>query len=129
MGDGVAALEAEAQATGKGLVGEQAAAGRAGVVADGEFGGEVDLSWSAELRRAILDAVGAAPAVLVELTAVSYIDSSGIACLVEGLQHARGRRLEFGLAAVQASALQVLKLTRLDRVFPIHDSVEAGLKG
>jgi anti-sigma B factor antagonist len=88
-------------------------------------GGEVDLSWSAELRRAILDAVGAAPAVLVELTAVSYIDSSGIAALVEGYQTARAGARQFGLLGISPPVRAVLELARLDQVFPIHDTLEA----
>src|SRR4051794_32853461 len=50
--------------------------------------GEVDLSWSQQVRRAILNALGATGKVGVELSEVSYIDSSGIAALVEGLQNA-----------------------------------------
>ena len=54
------------------------------------------------------------------LSQVGYIDSSGIAALVEGFQNARGRGQPFELAAVSPSVLAVLKLARLDRVFPIR---------
>ncbi|MEM9301377.1 MAG: STAS domain-containing protein [Pseudomonadota bacterium] len=88
-------------------------------------GGEVDLSWSSELRRAILDAVGGAPAVLVEMADVSYIDSSGIAALVEGYQTARADARQFGLLAISDPVRAVLELARLDQVFPIHDTLDA----
>ena len=81
--------------------------------------GEVDLSWSAEVRRAILDALRQHSAVGVELSAVEYIDSSGIAALVEGFQKARTNGGRFVLVAVSDAVRAVLELARLDRVFPI----------
>jgi anti-sigma B factor antagonist len=86
--------------------------------------GEVDLSWSQRLRKAILDALAASRAVAVDLSAVTYIDSSGIAALVEGFQYARGKGQAFSLVAVSKPVHAVLELARLDRVFPIHASVD-----
>ena len=48
--------------------------------------GEVDLSWSQDVRRVVLAAFAGDAAVGIELSAVGYIDSSGIAALVEGLR-------------------------------------------
>lgn len=91
------------------------------------IGGEVDLSWSQKVRRAILDALASSKQVAVDLSAVSYIDSSGIAALVEGFQQARGKGSKFALIAVSPAVLSVLELARLDRVFPIFGSLsEAG---
>jgi len=87
--------------------------------------GEVDLSWSAEIRAAILAGLDAKQPVLVVLAAVAYIDSSGIASFVEGYQRARKERLQFGLVAVSPPVLAVLKLARLETVFPIHDDLAA----
>lgn len=84
------------------------------------LGGEIDLSWSAQVRREVLAALDRAPKVAIDLSQVGYIDSSGIAALVEGFQNARGRGQPFELAAVSPSVLAVLKLARLDRVFPIR---------
>ena len=91
------------------------------------LGGEVDLSWSQQVRRAVLDALGASQAVAVDLAKVSYIDSSGIAALVEGFQSARGKGQRFVLVEVSDAVLAVLRLARLDKVFAIHRSLdEAG---
>ncbi len=87
--------------------------------------GEVDLSWSQEVRRAILAALGDTGKVGVELSEVSYIDSSGIAALVEGFQNARGKNQQFGLVAVSKAVMAVLQLARLDRVFPIFPDIDA----
>ena len=84
------------------------------------LGGEVDLSWSAQVRREVLGALDRAPRVAVDLGAVSYIDSSGIAALVEGFQAARGRGVTFELVNPSAPVLAVLRLARLDRVFAIR---------
>ena len=91
------------------------------------LGGEVDLSWSQQVRRAVLDALGAGERVAVDLNQVSYIDSSGIAALVEGFQSARGKGQPFVLVQASEQVLAVLRLARLDKVFTIHASLdEAG---
>ncbi len=89
--------------------------------------GEVDLSWSQEIRRSVLDALATtpAPALAVELSEVSYIDSSGIAALVEGFQQARAKGQRFALVSPSASVTSVLELARLDRVFPIYADLAA----
>jgi len=85
--------------------------------------GEVDLHYSPEARKNILEKLNSNNNVLVDLSAVEYIDSSGIASLVEGYQLARGQQLEFGLVGVSDAARQVLELAKLDKVFQIRDSV------
>ena len=88
-----------------------------------ELTGDVDLSCSPDARRAILDSLESANNTLVDMSSVSYIDSSGIASLVEGYQTAKKKDLKFGLIGVSEAALSVLQLARLDKVFPIHESV------
>ncbi len=87
--------------------------------------GEVDLSTSPQARKAILDCLASRRAVLVDLSAVTYIDSSGIASLVEGYQNARNVGLKFCLVDVSEAALSVLELARLNKVFPIYPSAAA----
>lgn len=82
--------------------------------------GDIDLSCSPEVRRLLLEQLGAARPTLVDMAAVTYIDSSGIASLVEAYQTARKKNLEFGLVAVSDAARSVLELARLDKVFRIH---------
>jgi anti-sigma B factor antagonist len=89
--------------------------------------GDVDLSHSPEARQLLLDQIGRKCDLIVDLSGVSYIDSSGIASLVEAFQAARRQGSGFALAAVSESALRVLRLARLDKVFPIHASVAEGL--
>ena len=87
--------------------------------------GEVDLSWSQQVRDAVLAALKKSTRVGVVLSEVSYIDSSGIAALVEGFQNARLKGSGFALVAVSDAVRAVLELARLDRVFPIVADVSA----
>lgn len=89
--------------------------------------GEVDLSRSPDARKVILKCLKKMHNVLVDLSAVEYIDSSGVASLVEGFQYARSNNLEFGLVGVSEAAMSVLRLARLDQVFPIYASLDERL--
>ncbi|MFT4560406.1 MAG: anti-sigma B factor antagonist [Gammaproteobacteria bacterium] len=86
--------------------------------------GDVDLSCSPDARKTILDCLESSKDTLVDLSGVSYIDSSGVASLVEGYQTAKKKNLKFGLLGVSSPAMSVLELARLDKVFPIYASVE-----
>lgn len=82
--------------------------------------GEVDLQHSPEVRREVLQCLADRFDVVVDMAQVAYIDSSGVASLVEAFQTARTYGVRFCLAAVSPAALRVLRLARLDQVFVIH---------
>lgn len=86
--------------------------------------GDVDLSTSPAARKLILKALQQRQHVLVDLSAVTYIDSSGVANLVEGFQLSRRKGIDFGLLGVSSAALSVLKLARLDQVFRVYRSLD-----
>jgi anti-sigma B factor antagonist len=92
-----------------------------------ELTGDVDLSCSPDARKVILKSLDTGQHTLVDLSGVTYIDSSGVASLVEGYQLAKKKNLRFGLIGVSEAALSVLQLARLDRVFPIHASLQQRL--
>ena len=85
--------------------------------------GEIDLEYSGQVREALLEAVGKARGVIVDMSGVSMIDSSGVASLLEAFQTARKRGKEFVLVSVDESVLRVLKLARLDTVFHLAGDV------
>lgn len=87
--------------------------------------GDVDLSCSPDARKVILDCLQRQLHLLVDLSRVSYIDSSGVASLVEGYQVSRKKNLKFALVGVSENAMNVLKLARLDQVFPIYESADS----
>lgn len=90
--------------------------------------GEVDLQTSPQVRDAVLGSLGKKGPVVVDMGDIEYIDSSGVACLVEGYQKARQQGTAFSLARVSPAAMRVLKLARLDKVFTIFLEVDDALK-
>ncbi|MBF0188712.1 MAG: STAS domain-containing protein [Magnetococcales bacterium] len=93
------------------------------------FEGDIDLDSSPAARKILLGHVEAKMPVVVDLSKVTYIDSSGIASLVEAFQTSRKHGQPFALAAVSSSALRVFKLARLDTVFSIAETVEEAITG
>lgn len=89
--------------------------------------GDIDLYSSPELRETVLDLFRKRQQeqIIVNLTEVSYIDSSGIASLVEGLQEARKQNRRFVLVGLREGPRHVLELTRLLNVFEIAETEEA----
>jgi anti-sigma B factor antagonist len=82
--------------------------------------GDVDLYSSPELRDAVLRAVPVSTdGVGVNLGDVSYMDSSGVATLVEGLRSANEHGKTFVLLTPSPAVMKVLELARLDKVFEV----------
>ncbi len=91
--------------------------------------GEVDLYSSPRLRKEIVDnARNRISSLVIDLGAVTYMDSSGIATLVEGLQLTKRYGGRFRLVQASPSIKEVLKFARLDRIFSIYDTVEEALE-
>jgi anti-sigma B factor antagonist len=94
-----------------------------------EYGGHVVVALRGELDiagvAAALAAVAARkPEIVVDLAGLEFIDSSGVAALARGRQHARHAGGDLLLAAPRQQVLRVLTLTCLIDVFPVHASVE-----
>ncbi len=86
--------------------------------------GEVDLYSSPELRSAINAAMGRSGSVVaVDLSDVAYMDSSGVATLVEGLRNQQAKESRLVLLKPSNSVMKVLQLSRLDAVFDIRDEL------
>ena len=85
--------------------------------------GHIDLANSPELRKTLLKEIRdtKTPRVIMNLTAVKYIDSSGVASLVEGLKAARDMKSRFILYGLSTAAREVLQLSRLLKVFEVYD--------
>lgn len=84
--------------------------------------GEIDLHYSPRLREKILASLKGGKPLLIDMSQVGYIDSSGIAALVEGFQTAKSANLAYGLLNISQNAMQVLTLTRLDKIFALYGS-------
>lgn len=91
--------------------------------------GNVDLYTSNRLLVALQAEIRpGGGSVLVNMTGVGYIDSSGIATLVQGLQLSRKTKTRFGLFGLRNNARSVLELVRLHTVFNLFDDEQDALK-
>ena len=100
-----------------------------GHVAILDIEGDIDLYNSPELRKVLLGTLREEKArrVIVNLKAVRYIDSSGVASLVEGLKASRGLGSRLSLVGLNPAAREVLELSRLIKVFEVYESEEQAL--
>ncbi|MBE7560392.1 STAS domain-containing protein [bacterium] len=86
-----------------------------------EVEGDVDLSTSPRMRAAILEGFKRKEGrVLVDLTYVRHIDSSGLATLVEGLQLANRGGGRFAICGVENTVRDVFAIAHLGDVFDIY---------
>lgn len=94
-----------------------------------EISGEIDLSHSPQLRAILLREIKdlKAPGVALNLSAVKYIDSSGVASLIEGLKAARDVKARFVLFALSTTVREVMQLSKLIKVFEIHETEEQAI--
>lgn len=91
--------------------------------------GDVDLYSSPEIRKAIMQlSKKKVPLIVVNLKDVDYMDSSGVATLVEGLQLTGNYNGCFRIACLKPTVREVFELARLDRVFEIYETEEKALK-
>jgi anti-sigma B factor antagonist len=84
--------------------------------------GQIDMGTSPALRKALLESLSGTERVAINLTEVTYIDSSGIASLLEVLQEAKKSKKRVMLFGLTPSVLYVLQLTRLTGIFEIHET-------
>lgn len=94
-----------------------------------DVSGDIDLANSPEMRKTLLTEMRdkKTPRVIINLTNVRYIDSSGVASLVEGLKVSRDLGLRFILFGLSPAAREVLQLSRLLKIFEIHEDEEHAL--
>jgi anti-sigma B factor antagonist len=91
-----------------------------------DVSGDIDLATSPELRKALLREFRElkTPRVVLNLGAVRYMDSSGVASLVEGLKASRDVRSRFILFGLNKTIREVLQLSKLVRIFEIYENEE-----
>ena len=86
--------------------------------------GEIDLQFSPALRGLLqTQSKKHLPILLLDFSEVGYIDSSGLATLVEYYQQARSYGGRIALAALNPRVRSIFDLVRLNEIFPIFDTV------
>ncbi|MEE8209300.1 MAG: STAS domain-containing protein, partial [bacterium] len=90
--------------------------------------GEVDMNTSLEVRSALTPLFAEKPkALVVDLSGVGYMDSSGVATLVEGLQWSQRSQIPFRLYGMTSAVKDVFEMARLESLFEIFETREAAL--
>lgn len=94
-----------------------------------DISGDIDLAHSPAMRKVLLGEIKEkhTPKVFLNLKNVRYIDSSGIASLVEGLKASRDNGARLILYGLSSSVREVMELSRLQKIFEIYDSEEQAL--
>ncbi len=89
-----------------------------------DVSGDIDLAHSTELRRVVLIEFreNRTPKVILNLIEVNYIDSSGVASLVEGLKASRDVGARMMLVGLSPIVYEVLELSKLLKIFEIYDN-------
>jgi anti-sigma B factor antagonist len=88
--------------------------------------GDIDVATSPVLRDVLYDHAGGDTAsMVVDLTGVDFIDSTGLTVLVGTLKRLRERGATMALVCPHERVLRTFRVTALDRIFPIYPSVAA----
>jgi anti-sigma B factor antagonist len=91
-----------------------------------EVGGEVDVYTAPRLRERLAELIeSGARNVVVDLARVDFLDSTGLGVLVGAHKRLRPVGGTFSLVCAKESLLKVFRITALDQIIPLHDSVEA----
>ncbi|MBN1554481.1 MAG: STAS domain-containing protein [Phycisphaerae bacterium] len=90
--------------------------------------GDIDLHRSASLQHALLGLLDEQPSkVVVDLSGVPYMDSSGVASLVKLLSRTRKLGVSLVLLSPSQKVKSIFEITRLNSVFTITDSKEEAM--
>lgn len=94
-----------------------------------DLSGDIDFAHSPEVRQLLLREIqeSRTPRVVINLSLVHYIDSSGVASLVEGLKASRDLGSRFILFGLSTAAREILHLSRLIKVFEVYENEEQAL--
>lgn len=92
-----------------------------------KLSGEVDLHNSRDVKKLLLNHLEQLAHILVDFSELDYIDSSGMATLVEAFNLSKSKQLDFHIVGAKDAPLQVLKLTRLDSIFSLIETREQAL--
>ena len=89
--------------------------------------GHIDIANSPSLRKALLASMKNSDLLAVNMATVTYIDSSGIASLLEILKESKANHKKLVLFGLTDGVREVLQLTRLTGVFEIYQSEQEAI--
>ncbi len=91
--------------------------------------GEIDLHVSPSVTASLNDMIDKKPErLVVDLSQVTYIDSAGLAALIQAMQKVEGYGGRFLLAGLQETVRSIFEISRLDQVFQIFPDADGALR-
>jgi anti-sigma B factor antagonist len=95
-----------------------------------ELEGDIDMHQTPSVHKAIVDICERRPRrLVVDLSAVFYIDSSGVSLFVEVFRRIKAYGGTLGLCGLQERVRGVFEVTRLDKFFSIYDAQSEAIAG
>ena len=90
--------------------------------------GEIDLHVSPTVTTTLNEVIDKKPErLVVDLSEVSYIDSAGLAALIQAMQKMEGYGGKFMLSGLQETVRSIFEISRLDQVFQIFPDANSAL--
>jgi len=90
--------------------------------------GDIDLEHSPKLREYLKPkAAQKTPRLLLDFAGVNYIDSSGLATLIEYFQAVQGFKGKLALASLSPRVKNVFEIVRLEQIFSLHPDIASAL--
>jgi anti-sigma B factor antagonist len=90
--------------------------------------GDIDISTVSELRETLVTLAGSGEAVIVDLSEVTFIDSTGLGALIGAYRQAVASGSSLHAVCAQPQARKLLWLTGVDRRIPVADTLEGALQ-
>jgi len=92
--------------------------------------GEIDLHRSPQVKESLEPLIAQkTPRILVDFSGVTYIDSSGLATMIETLQRIQGYGGKFAMFGLRESVRGIFEIARLDQIFRIFPDEAAAVSG
>jgi anti-sigma B factor antagonist len=89
-----------------------------------EVGGEIDVYTAPKLKERLVSLVDSGSyQLIVDMESVEFLDSTGLGVLVGGLKRVRNHDGWIDLVCTQSRILRIFRITGLNRVFGIYDTV------
>jgi anti-sigma B factor antagonist len=90
-------------------------------------GARIDAAIAIQFKEDMRAATSGAPGrIILDLTAVDFIDSSGLGAIVASMKQLEDTQ-KLDLAGLSPTVAKVFRLTRMDTVFDVYDTVDAAL--
>ncbi|MBI9018408.1 MAG: STAS domain-containing protein [Phycisphaerae bacterium] len=92
-----------------------------------ELTGEIEMNCVMQLREAVMEAMQESKIVVLNMTEVKFMDSSGLATMVETLQQSKRQDKQLKIAGLNQRVKSIFEISRLETVFDIYDTEKEAL--